>query len=101
MALEPDISIIIYPKSHRIAKDQKIPFMPHVILLNVGEIFLFHPELYHCGDAYQHSNLIHYYVFVQPSLIWDNITFPPRDGDINLLRCAAESMKRNKRLVEG
>ena len=42
----------------------------HRILLNVGDLFVFHPELYHCGDAYEHSNLrIHYYVFAQPSLI--------------------------------
>ena len=74
--------------------------MPHRILLNVGDIIVFHPELYHCGDAYQHSNLsIHYYIFAQPSLIWD-ITFPPRDGDIKLLKCAAERMRRNERLVE-
>ena len=102
VALEPGTSIIVYPKSHRITKDQKIPFMPHRILLNVGEIFVFHPELYHCGDAYKDSNLrIHYYVFAQPSLIWDDITFPPRDGDLNLLKCAAERMQRSERLVEG
>ena len=102
VALEPGTSIIVYPRSHRIDKDQKIPFMPHRILLNVGEIFVFHPELYHCGDCYQHSNLrVHYYVFAQPGLIWDNITFPPRDRDIKLLQCAAERMRRNERLVEG
>ena len=102
VALEPGTSIIIYPRSHCITKDHKIPFIPHRILLNVGDIFVFHPELYHCGDAYEHSNLrIHYYVFAQPSLIWDNITFPPRDRDVKLLKCAAERMRRNERLVEG
>ena len=102
VAVEPGTSIIVYPRSHRILKDQKIPFMPHRILLNVGDIFVFHPELYHCGDAYEHSNLrIHYYVFAQPSLIWDNITFPPRDRDVKLLKCAAERMRRYERLVEG
>ena len=102
VAVEPGTSIIVYPRSHRITKDQKIPFMPHRILLNVGDIFVFHPELYHCGDAYEHSNLrIHYYIFAQPSLIWDNITFPPRDRDVKLLKCAAERMRRNERLVEG
>ena len=102
VALEPGTSIIMYPRSHRITEDSKIPFMPHRILLNVGEIFVFHPELYHCGDCYQHSNLrVHYYVFAQPSLIWGNITFPPRDCDIKLLQCAAERIRRNERLVEG
>ena len=63
---------------------------------------MFHPELYHCGDCYEHSNLrVHYYVFAQPSLIWDNITFPPRDGDFKILKCAAERIRRNERLVEG
>ena len=98
VALEPES----HPRSHRITKDQKIPFMPHRILLNVEEIFVFHPELYQCGDCYQHSNLRdHYYVFAQPSLIWANITFPPRDRDIKLLQCAAERIRRNERLVEG
>ena len=102
VAVEPGTSIIVYPRSHRITKDQKIPFMPHRILLNVGDIFVFHPELYHCGDRYERSNLrIHYYVFAQPSLVWDNITFPPRDRDVKLLKCAAERMRRNERLVEG
>ena len=102
VALEPGTSIIIYPRSHRITKDHKIPFLPQRILLNVGEIFVFHPELYHCGDRYQHSNLrVHYYVFAQPSLIWDNLTFPPRDRDLRLLRCAAERMERNEGRQEG
>jgi hypothetical protein len=102
VALEPGTSIIIYPRSHRITKDHKIPFIPHRILLNVGEIFVFHPELYHCGDCYERSNLrIHYYVFAQPSLIWDNLTFPPRDGDLRLLHCAAERMEHNERALEG
>ena len=102
VALEPGTSIIIYPRSHKITKNSKIPFLPHRILLNVGEIFVFHPELYHCGDCYEHSNLrIHYYVFAQPSLIWDNLTFPPRDRDLRLLRCAAERMERNEERQEG
>ena len=102
VALEPGTSIIIYPRSHRIAKDQKIPFMPHRISLHVGEIFVFHPELYHCGNAYERSNLrLHYCVFAQPSLILDNFTFPPRDRDLKLLKRAAERMERNGGKQEG
>ena len=70
VALEPRTILFVYPGTHRIDTSGRTLYLPQRILFDVGDIFLFHPNLLHCGDRYAESNLrLHYYIFARPRFI--------------------------------
>ena len=63
---------------------------------------MFHPSLLHCGDRYVESNLrLHYYIFASPDIIWDNVTFPARDGTLDLMQIEENRIVMQRNTVEG
>ena len=102
VAIHPDTTIIIYPGSHKIHEHLQPDYPPRRYALEVGDTLLFHPRLIHCGDRYPESNIrIHYYIFAEPRLVWDNITFPLRDGELPLLEMARNRLINRENRVEG
>ena len=101
VAIEPNTTIILYPGTHRILEDLDRDYPPKRYSLNVGDVLLFHPRLIHCGDRYLNSNLrLHYYIFAHPRLIWRNITFPLRNGELPLIQSTYNQVHhRDNRLV--
>ena len=92
VALEPNTTIIVYPGSHITDKKKRRSYLiPRRISILPGDLFIFHPRLIHCGDAYVHSNIrLHYYFFDRPHFSWSNETFPVMDGMLRLMEATSE-----------
>ena len=102
VALEPGTTLFVYPGTHRIDTSGRTQYLPQRILFDVGDIFLFHPSLLHCGDRYVESNLrLHYYIFARPRFIWANVTFPARDGTLDLMQIEENRVNMQRNSVEG
>ena len=102
VALEPGTTLFVYPGTHRIDTSGRTQYLPQRILFDVGDIFLFHPSLLHCGDRYVESNLrLHYYIFARPRFIWANVTFPARDGTLVLMQIEENRILMQRNSVEG
>ena len=102
VALEPGTTLFVYPGTHHIDTSGRRQYLPQHILFDVGDIFLFHPSLLHCGDRYVESNLrLHYYIFASPDIIWDNVTFPARDGTLDLMQIERNRLEQRQNAVEG
>ena len=102
VALEPGTTLFVYPGTHHIGTSGRRQYLPQHILFDVGDIFLFHPSLLHCGDRYAESNLrLHYYIFACPPFIWRNVTFPARDGTLDLMQIEENRIIMQRNTVEG
>ena len=102
VAIQPNTTIILYLGSHKINQRLQADYPPRRYALDPGDILMFHPRLIHCGDRYEESNIrLHYYIFSQPRLRWQNITFPVRDGEIALMQVTRERMQARENRVVG
>ena len=102
VVLEPGTTLFVYPGTDRIDTCGRTQYLPQHILFDVGDIFLFHPSLLHCGDRYAESNLrLHYSIFSRPRFIWRNVTFPARDGTLELLQIEEQLVQNRRNAVEG
>ena len=102
VALEPGTSLFVYPRTHRIDTSGRTQYLPQHLLFDVGDIFFFHPNLLHCGDRYAESNLrLHYYLFARPRFVWSNVTFPARDGTLDLMQIEEQVVENRQNAVEG
>jgi hypothetical protein len=90
--LESNTTIIVYPGSHIESRKKRRSYLiPRRISILPGDLFIFHPRLIHCGDAYVHSNIrLHYYFFDRPHFNWSNVTFPVMDGMLRLMEVTSE-----------
>ena len=83
-------------------KSGRTQYLPQRILFDVGDIFLFHPSLLHSGDRYIESNIrLHYYIFARPRFIQENVTFPARDGTLDLMQIEENRILMQRNSGEG
>ena len=102
VALEPETTLIVYPRTHRIDLSGNTMYLPRRILFNFGDVFLFHPRLLHCGDRYVESNLrLHYYVFDRPRFRWRNVTLQVRSGSLELMQIEENRARRQQNAQAG
>ena len=99
VALMDHTTIIVFRKSHKehYTYDNIANCTPVRIILNKGEVLQFHPNLVHCGDAYEARNVrLHYYVLHYHAELADLTVFPSLE---TIERCnnpvTRRSAKRN------
>ena len=102
VVLEPKTTIIVYPGSHLEDEKKRQYLVPRRISLAPGDLFIFHPRLIHCGDAYVYSNIrLHYYFFDRPLFTWRNRTFPIEEGMLRLMEATSNEFQWIEEIRKG
>lgn len=86
-ALVDYTSFILFMGSHKRGKEINNCLPPKRLILNRGEVLMFHPRLIHSGDVFNHKNVrIHYYVHPATRTFINDSTYTPTESTLEAIQ---------------